>query len=234
MHQIQDSIGEILRPQFCVIRSLAPTVSVAQCPFNLTDLRGEFVGVTRTFDQARQLVPQPEYPEDTFRQGEFHKRFGWSHIALSDGSLLKQVPSFGFDDKPVTDCRRSDRDLFGETYTVFWLCPPDERVIVSTLIDHVENMVGSDSHPVALRSLLERHNALGPYSRPCETIDGYMLLFVWMNYFNRMCIWDKDDSGRTPADLLKTVRQEFVDQVNRLPHGPTTADWNRIDNLQQR
>jgi hypothetical protein len=233
LHQIQDSIGEILRPQFCVIRSLARTVPVAQCPFNLTDLRGEFVGLTRTFDQARQLVPQPEYPEDTFRQDQFHKRFGWRHIALSDGSLLKEVPSFGFDDKPITDCRRSDRDLFGETYTVFWLCPLDIEVAVSTLIDHVEQLIGSDSRTAALESLLERHHALGPYWQPCETIDCYLLLFVWRNYLDRMCLWGGDSSSHAYAEFLNVVRQRFVDHVSQLPNGPSRHDWDRLYKLLQ-
>ena len=231
MTKIQNSIGQILRPHFCVIRNLDQSVSGVDFPFDVSDLRGEFVGLTCTFDQARQLVPQPEYPEDAVRQDHFHKRFGWNQVAMSDGSMLKQVPSFGFDDDPISDRRQSDTELFGETYTIYWLSPADPGIIASTLIDHAGQLVASDSRSFALQSLLEEHHALGPYSRPCETIDGYVLLYVWQKYFDRMCLWDGNASDRAHADVLETARNGFADQVSRLPHGPSAADWNRLDEL---
>lgn len=149
LNQIQHAIGQIQRPLFCVIRNLDQSISVVDFPFDVSDLRGEFVGLTCTFEQARRLVPQPEYPEDNLRQEHFHKRFGWHHIAMSDGSMLRQVPSFGFDDDPISDRRQSDMELFGESYTIFLVCPPDPEIIASTQIDQAQQLIASDPPPLA-------------------------------------------------------------------------------------
>lgn len=233
MPQIQESIGRLLRPHFCVVLDLDPSNPLVDHPFDVSDLRGEFVGLAGTFEQARRLVPQPEYPADTVRQEHFHKRFGWNQIAMSDGSMVKQVPNFGFDDDPIGGGRQSDRELFAATYTIFWLCPADPAVIVRTLIEHAQTLCESDSRPYSLQSLLEQHFAVGPYSRPCETIDSYLLLYLWQNYFDRLCLWFDcaKATERIRYGFLESTRSGFVRQVSRLPHGPSTVDWDRLDEL---
>jgi hypothetical protein len=78
---------------------------------------------------------------------------------------------------------------------------------------------------------LENHHALGPYSRPCDTINGYLLLYVWHKYFDRMCLWADDGAKCAHNDILETARNRFIQQVSRLPHGPSTADWRWLDEL---
>ncbi|MDP6722051.1 MAG: hypothetical protein QGF59_25505, partial [Pirellulaceae bacterium] len=210
---IQNSIGQILLPHFCVIRNLDQPETLVDCPFDVSQLRGEFVGLTHTFEHARRLIPRPEYPEDATRRERFHARFGWDDVQMSDGTLVQQVPTFGFDDDPRSVGSHRDRsiatdnELFRESYTIFWLCPDDPAVITDTLIEHVQQIRDCETHPPSLRSLLEKHHALGPYSQPCSTIDGYLLLYVGQNYFNRMCLWSRD--------ISKATRETFITQVSR-------------------
>ena len=219
---IQDSICQIQRPHFCVLRNfewLEPQVS---SPFDISKLRGEFVGLVCTFDQARRLVPQPKYPTDAAQQDRFCKRFGWDVVALSDGSMMEHIPRFGFDNDPLSELRSSDRELFGETYTIFWLCPADPEVIASTLSEHMQ----SESRPYTLQSFLEKHRVKNPYMRSCGIMEGDLLLYVRQCYFDRMCLWATNASERSNREIFEAARDRFVKLDGR-----SAVDWDRLDEL---
>jgi hypothetical protein len=61
---IQNSIGQILLPHFCVIRNFDQPETLVNCPFDVSRLRGEYVALTHKYECARRLIPQPEYPKD--------------------------------------------------------------------------------------------------------------------------------------------------------------------------
>ena len=224
MTSVQDSICQIRRPHFCVLRNFEWLEPQVGSPFDISELRGDFVGLVCTFDQARRLVPQPQYPTDPAQQDRFHKRFGWDLVPLSDGTMMEQIPRFGFDDAPISDSRSSDRQLFGETYTIFWLCPADPEVIASTLFEHTQYLLDSESRPYTLQSFLEKHRALGPYMWPCETIDRYLLLYVRQNYFERMCLWAANAAERSNHEFFEAARDRFVKLIGR-----SAIDWGRLD-----
>ena len=237
MITVQTTIGQARLPLYCVVRNIEQPEFFFDSPYDVADLRGGLVGLTPTYEYARRLVPQPAYPEGTIQQERFHARFGWKQVQISDGSMVQQVPAFGFDDDPRSVSRHrglrlaTDTELFGESYTVFWLCPPDPEVIVDTLLDHVQRLRSCETHPSSLRALLERHGALNPYMRPCETIDGFLLLYVWQNYFDRMCLQVSNDSDHEHRDVCQVAREMFVTQVKQLPRGPLVSDWKRLDEL---
>ncbi len=237
MITVQNTTGQVRLPLYCVVRNIEQSASIIDSPYDVADLRGGFVGLTPTYEYARRLVPQPAYPEGAIQQERFHARFGWKHVQISDGMIVQQVPTFGFDDNPgsVYGLRSQglapDTELFGESYTVFWICPPDPEVIADTLLDHVQQLHSCETHPSSLRALLERHGELNPYARPCKTIDGFLLLYVWQHYFDRMCLQVSNDSDHEHRDVCKVAREMFVTQVNQLPRGPSADDWKRLDEL---
>ena len=237
MITVQNTIGQLRIPLFCVVRNIEQPEAFIDSPFEVADLRGGLVGLAPTYEYARRLVPQPEYPEGSVQQERFHARFGWKHVQISDGTMVQQVPKFGFDDDARSAFSHqsqeiaTDTELFGESYTVFWLCPPVPEVIADTLLDHVQQLRACETHPSSLRALLERHGALNPYMRPCETIDGFLLLYVWQYYFDRICLRVSNDSDHEHRDVCQVASETFVTQVNQLPRGPLAADWKRLDEL---
>lgn len=229
MTSVQDSIYQILRPHFCVLRNFEWLEPPVGSPFDISEIRGEFVGLVCTFDQARRLVPQPKYPTDAAQQGRFHKRFGWDVVALSNGSMMEHIPRFGFDDDPQSDLRSSDRELFGETYTIFWLCPADPEVIASTLSEHTQYLLDSESRPHTLKLFLEKHRGKNPYIRSCEIMLGDLLLYVRQNYFDRMCLWSANASERSNHEIFEAARDRFVKLDGR-----SAVDWDGLDELMMR
>ena len=237
MITVQNTIGQFRLPLHCVVRNIEQPETFINSPYDVADLRGGFIGLASTYEYARRLVPLPEYPEGSVQQDRFHARFGWKQVPISDGTMVQQVPTFGFDDDPRSvfihrgEGLATDTDLFGESYTVFWLCPPDPEVIADTLLDHVQRLRACETHPSSLQALLERHGASNPYMRRCETIDSYLLLYVWQHYFDRMCLRVSNDADHEHRDVCQVAREMFVTQVNQLPRGPSAADWKRLDEL---
>lgn len=115
----------LLSPHFLTLRHRQPTAKLNQPQFQECMTSGEFVGLTTSLDAAQAIIPLPSCPESPEKIAEFHKRYGWEHEPLSDGGLIKKVPSVCFDDHPQSDGREQDHHLFGVSFVVLWLCPND-------------------------------------------------------------------------------------------------------------
>jgi hypothetical protein len=64
-----------------------------------------------------------------------------------------------------------------------------------------------------------------------ETVDAYLLLYVWHKYLDRICFWDTAGTSGEFDHMREALRESFVAKVNQLPNGPTDRTWDRLDEL---
>jgi hypothetical protein len=149
------------------------------------------------------------------------------------------MPELAFDTHPnhnsvqVTSCQARDRDIFGEGYTIVWVCPADVEAVVDRLLRHVaERLYG----PPDL-SAEPPFEAEGP-TASTRRIDVYDLLDLWSKYIHRLCFHAPQLQTPSPAEGMKARRQlrqhvvvALLQRLAALPNGPTPQDWDRLDEL---
>ncbi|MBD3273123.1 hypothetical protein GF385_02115 [Candidatus Dependentiae bacterium] len=88
--------------------------------------RGELIGYSSHFDELKKAIPYPGVPEDDYKLSLFDKKFG----ALK-GSKAE------FDDSPldIHEGDPSDYEIFGESYTISWICLPDPGEVSEYLVE---------------------------------------------------------------------------------------------------
>jgi len=133
------------QPLFLILRNLNGQRLPDRGPFVLPHLQGELVGLTRSFESAQKLIPRPEYPANHVLQQQFHERFGWRNLPLSDGTLLQQIPDVKFDHRPRRESIQNDRELFGDSFTILWVSPLNQKLIVDHLLTRTKQLLSQQA-----------------------------------------------------------------------------------------
>jgi len=201
------------RTLFLILRNLNGKRLPDRGPFVLPHLQGELIGLTRSFESAQKLIPQPEYPADYVLQQRFHERFGWRNLPLSDGTLVQQVPDVKFDHRPRRESIQNDRELFGKSYTVFWVSPFLLNIIVADMLDRAEELRQRESR--------KRHF-------PDSQINTRVLKTIRERHLNRLCLalnpLAEIDSQRFQEQIWETFRKELSLKSN----APREATWDQL------
>jgi hypothetical protein len=88
--------------------------------------RGELLGHSTSFDELKKKIPAPQLPDEDYKLSLFEKKFGETKISLAQ-----------FDDSPwdIADGEPNDYEIFGESYTIIWVCNPNEDGIAEYLVE---------------------------------------------------------------------------------------------------
>jgi len=88
--------------------------------------RGEIIAHSNKYDDLRRMIPDPKLPEDDYKLSLFEKKFGEANVAVAQ-----------FDDSPldISEGDPNDYEIFGESYTILWLCDHSEDSIADYLVD---------------------------------------------------------------------------------------------------
>ena len=156
------SAAEILRhaqlPAFLLVRNLRADYLEINC--DAPEIDGDVLGVFDSFAEAQALVPAPTVPTDPQKLILSKRRFG--EIIGSDPRTGKQVRKLAdvfFDTDPSNKLsqvgnRPSDLDIFGERYTIVWVCPPDIDVVVERLLEELAGRLATE--PLSLETAFLR------------------------------------------------------------------------------
>ncbi|MEX0967393.1 MAG: hypothetical protein WD077_09150 [Bacteroidia bacterium] len=150
-------------------------------------------------EELQRQIPPPHYPEDEEKLELFRMKFG--------DVIPEDEDDYYFDDTPVQlDDEVTDRDIFDDSYTILWICPPDKETIISEILTHLKHKTRNHLDPVDTRDLLE----------------------VWEDFLDRIFIYT-DDSKAFGSQLVSEVKDELPRRINQLPNGPTDATWEEFE-----
>lgn len=92
--------------------------------------RGEIIKCSQQIKEVRQLIPRPVIPEDDYKQSLFEKKIGEMKSANAN-----------YDDSPfdLAEGDPNDFEIFGESYTIVWFCPPDVEEVTGFLVNKYRN-----------------------------------------------------------------------------------------------
>ena len=88
--------------------------------------RGEIVAQSSNFKDLKKMIPPPRLPEDDYKLSLFEKKFGEVKASVAQ-----------FDDSPwdISEGDPNDYEIFGESYTIIWLCDLNEDGITGYLVE---------------------------------------------------------------------------------------------------
>jgi len=120
--RISEFLESLEKPCFLLIKNLDfEHPSDLDSPIS----RGEILGHSSNFDELKKMIPAPTLPEDEYKLSLFEKKFG--EIKAKVGQ---------FDDSPwdISEGEPSDYEIFGESYTIIWICDQGEDGIADHLV----------------------------------------------------------------------------------------------------
>ncbi len=86
--------------------------------------RGEIIDSDTSCEKLRSAIPRPQFPDDEYKISLLDSKYG--HISEDE---------LEFDDTlfDITEGEPDDYEIFGESYTLVFICPPDEEFILKYL-----------------------------------------------------------------------------------------------------
>jgi hypothetical protein len=117
-----------------------------------------------------------------------------------------QASHFAFDDMPgALMSESSDMELFGESWVIFWVVPPDIEMIMNYLLDKLEQEAD-------------------------ERIEAKQLKEVWDDYLNRI-FFRHDGQGDLIelTALYEDVLEEMILRINGSEKAPAESAWEILD-----
>ena len=93
--------------------------------------RGEILSHSTDYDDLKKMIPNPQLPEDEYKLSLFEKKFGEVRISMAQ-----------YDDSPldISEGDPSDYEIFGESYTIIWICEQKEEEIADYLVAQYLNL----------------------------------------------------------------------------------------------
>jgi hypothetical protein len=117
-----EALESIKKPCFVLIKNLD-----FEHPEDLDSpvSRGEIIGYSTDYEELRKKIPDPILPEDDYKLSLFEKKFG---------DMQQSVARF--DDSPldISEGEPNDYEIFGESYTILWICDLEEDSIADFLV----------------------------------------------------------------------------------------------------
>ncbi len=113
---------------------------------------------------------------------------------------------FQFDDMPIALTNESsDRELFGECYTIFWVVSTDKQNILEHLLNDLQTPEG-------------------------EKISSEMIKKLWDEKVNRIFFHYTGDVDAVEHALLQEeLHEELIEAINALPNAPEESSWEVLN-----
>lgn len=150
------------------------------------------------FDSLLQKIPKPELRSTK----EAIELAGWR---FSEDEI--QNKQFAFNTYPnglVSEA--NDFDLFGESYTIFWVALPEEEWLVETVLKMFDSS---------------------------KKIDGQALKQVWEHTIDRIFFRRTEEMDVELSFFFEEVVSVIVEKINALPNAPDEHDWEALNDEPQ-
>ena len=88
--------------------------------------RGEIIETRDTYYELKEKIPKPKFPEDEYKVSLLDSKYG----QINENELEYDDTIFD-----ICEGEPSDFEIFGESYTIVLVCPPDESIILKYLVE---------------------------------------------------------------------------------------------------
>ena len=91
--------------------------------------RGEIITSNASYDELYLKVPKPVFPEDEYKLSLLDEKYG----QVTENELE-------FDDTvfDIAEGEPSDYEIFGESYSIIFFCPPQEDYVIQYLTEQYQ------------------------------------------------------------------------------------------------
>jgi hypothetical protein len=161
----------------------------------------------------------------------------WKMQDPETGEWVPDLDSARFITGPLED-PTDEVKRFGETYTIVWIVPGNIEAAVAALMQHVAELVTGESSLPAELDFIRGLRVSMSDRKERPLIGAYELWHIWRQFVDRAFFY----GPHLRAEAL-TVREgeitfldgkiidEFKRQLSALPNGPTSEDWDELDEL---
>lgn len=187
------------------------------------------------FDEAMKLVPQPIPPKNAKQSKRLEHRID-AIMGVDDlcDPWLADRPVEEFDTDPLHNSFMVDRSLasdievYGQGYTILWVCSPDVRTAVARLMAEVYHLAGGSVDIPVTSDFLDRLGA-GQITPPRGHLKRYDLGAIWDQFIGRLCFHAPDLQVDVRNRLYSEVVGEFRRLLSQVPWGAPALKEYHID-----
>lgn len=152
-----------------------------------------------SYVELRAMLPRPVL----LSTREARELASWKY---SEAEL--QAADFQFDDQPMSlASESSDMELFGESWVIFWVVPPDKEHVINILINTLQQEAKGE-------------------------ISGEQLKETWDTYVNRIFFQHEGEQSLLDLTLLlEEIHTDLVGRINALPEAPAEESWEALNDF---
>lgn len=150
-----------------------------------------------SYGALQQMLPSPKLLKT--REAKEQASYKYSEKDLEEANFV-------FDDLPVSLTNESsDRELFGESYTIFWVVPAEKEVI--------------------LELLLADFNA-----NPDIQITAEQIKTTWHEKLNRIFFHFTGDADTAHLAMIQEeIEEDLIELISNLPNAPVESAWEILN-----
>ena len=150
-----------------------------------------------SYSALQQLIHIPKLLET--REAKEQASYKYSEADLRDANFV-------FDDLPLSLTNESsDRELFGESFTIFWVVPADKEVIMELLLADFK-------------------------AYPESQITAEQIKTTWHEKLNRLFFYFTGDGDTIHLALIQEeLEEDLIEAINNLPNAPDESAWEVLN-----
>ena len=150
-----------------------------------------------SYGALQQLIPSPILLDT--RETKEQASYKYSKAQLSAAQFI-------FDDLPVSLTNESsDRELFGESYTIFWVVPAEKEVILELLLADFK-------------------------ANPEGQITAEQINATWQEKLNRLFFHFTGEADTIHlAVIQEEIEEDLIEAINSLPNAPEESAWEILN-----
>jgi len=200
-----NQLKSLKQPKFVLIKDLETPYMV----FDTVDdfIAGEVICITDTLIEAESQIPEFTFPSDPDKQELYREIFEDSEDMVA-GDALKYVGSnLPWAIIDPEDCPfDSGKVVFGVTYTVVCVYPPDKKIVLENIIKQIQDLVKVNKSSL-----------------------GMELNHIWDDVLERIIFIPRNN---TDYDRLRyDIKTDLEKRINQLPNAPKQADWDYLEEM---
>lgn len=156
-------------------------------------------------ERLQHQIPLPTIPDDPGRRRMLAEAERFEDYVDPDTGVIDQE-GISFDDtlRQLTE-PPTDLAIFGESYTVVWLCPPDLDRVTAAVMDHIERRTKGGT----------------------KEIDAFLLLEVWRDYLDRHHV--AAPLSEEARERWLELNGEVEHRIRSLPNAPSEEAWDELE-----
>jgi hypothetical protein len=150
-----------------------------------------------SYGALHQMIPIPKLLDT--REAKEQASYKYSESDLRNANFV-------FDDLPVSLTNESsDRELFGESYTIFWVVPADKEVILELLLADFK-------------------------ANPESQITAEQIKTTWNEKLNRLFFHFTGEADTIHlAEIQEEIEEDLIEAINSLPNAPEESAWEVLN-----